>query len=156
HPGHVVDGERDPGQRLVLVGARDQHQHHQREDEREDEEADVAQGPQQLEAGVGERDHESSRESSAVSSRKAASRPAPLTSMACMSGWAAIRVRRAVSESLQVKVTVSPRISTRVTPGTRPSRTGSAPGSVAAMVRLPTMALIVVVDPSATTRPWAM
>ena len=60
------------------------------------------------------------------------------------------------SESEQTRITDSPRSSTLVTPGSRSSCSAGTVGSVARIVREPTMALISVGGPSATIDPRAM
>ena len=93
---------------------------------------------------------------SPVSCRNASSSPAPLTSMSRAAGKAGRNARSAVSESEQLRMMPSPRVSTLVTPGSAPSAAVSASGSVARIVRSPTVALISVAGPSATTLPRAI
>ena len=64
--------------------------------------------------------------------------------------------RSAASESVQLRITVSPCRSTLVTPGSAASTSGATPGIVA-LIRLKlVVALISVAGPSATTRPLAI
>jgi hypothetical protein len=76
--------------------------------------------------------------------------------MSRISGYAPRSARIATSESAQLSTTTSPRRSAPLTPGSATSVSSSAPGSVARIVRVPTIARISVGGPSATMAPWAM
>ena len=69
---------------------------------------------------------------------------------------AASRARNASSLSEHISAIESPRSSTSVTPGRAASVARSAPGSVARILREPTIALISVGGPSATISPVAI
>src|SRR6185437_4830971 len=87
-PDHVIEGRGETAAaevRVVPVRPRDEEVEDQREAQREDEEAPVAERAQELEAGVGDPAHAASS-SVAVSWRNASSRPAPLISMSRASG----------------------------------------------------------------------
>ena len=73
--------------------------------------------------------------------------------MSRASGQVSSSARIAASESAQLSSTASPWRSACVTPGRSSSSTSAASGSVARIVRPPTIARISVVGPSATTRP---
>ena len=75
-------------------------------------------------------------------------------SRAC--GNAGRNARIAASESEQFMITDSPWVSAFVTPGSAASAGQVGAGRVARIVRSPTVALISVAGPSATTRPCDM
>src|SRR6185295_3949906 len=146
----------------MAVRHRDEEVDDEREAEREDEEADVPEGPDELVAGVDGGVHGTAPSTAAaaaasttsppspVSLRNACSSPAPVISMSRVSGCAARSARIARSESEQVRITASPRRSEATTPGSAASSSRATPGSVARIVRWPTIALISVGGPSAT------
>jgi hypothetical protein len=76
--------------------------------------------------------------------------------MSCAAGKAGRNARKAISESPQLISTLSPRVSTLLTPGSAAIASRSASGKVARMVLSPTVALISVAGPSATTCPFAI
>ena len=76
--------------------------------------------------------------------------------MSRAAGCVASSARIVPSESEQTSTIASPRRSARVTPGRRARSSTSTSGSVARIVREPTIALISVVGPSATMRPRAI
>src|SRR5262249_1483954 len=151
---HEVQRRGDPAAAevgLVAVRSRNEEVEKQREAEREDEEAAIAQHARELVAGEARGRHHAA----AVSSRNASSSPAPTTSMSRASGNRFNSARRATSESELVSVTASPRRSAAPTPGSTESSATLIPGSVARILRDPTSDLIPVVGPSAITRPLA-
>src|SRR4029077_5494894 len=116
----------------------DQEVEDEREAEREEDEPPVPERAQQLVLDV----DAVGPFSPAVSSRNASSRPAPLISMSRASGKRSSSARIATSESEQARMIASPRRSARVTPGKSASPSASAPGRVARIERVPTIALI--------------
>ena len=147
---HEVERRRDPvppKSCASSVRRRDQQVEDEREAEREDEEAPVAKGAQQLVAHVRGRVHRIASSSPLpVSSRKASSRPAPRDlDVARLGVGGEQRPDRGVGVGAARGSTASPRRSAPLTPGSRPAPPRSAPGSVARICAQPTVALISVV-----------
>src|SRR5260370_1222365 len=154
HARHEVEGKADAIEGMAPLRARDRKEQDERPREREDDEPHVPEVPQHLVAEIGRASHRTSM-SWAVSARNASSSPAPRTSTSRAAGNRSSRARSAVSASRQVRITPSPRRSALITPGSAPSCGTAAPGSVARIVRPPTLALISVAGPSATICPRA-
>src|SRR5262249_20667705 len=151
HAHHQVRGRLDPVEGLLAVEPAEDEQQEGRHEDAEDQHAPVAQQTDDLHAEV----DEVHCPAPTVRARNASSRLRAVTSMsrACV---VPSRTRRAASESEHPRSTVSPRNSTESTPVIPASRAGSAPGSVARMVRPLTTDLICAAVPSATTPPARM